>query len=495
MSFPVCTEIVYRATVAFSPQVGYFSGIGRVKKSQGTENQTESWDTRQSRRWSNPFYLIIALLLLEGCGGGSGNGGTDPAAKKNWGSADLIGDCANSEWYPQIVTEASGDALAMCLQSDGTVSLYRYTASSGWDDGELVATNNMAAVDPQIAIDANGNVLIVWLQSDGTYNSLWSKRYTVENGWGEPEKVEDNHGNSSTPQIEIDENGNALVVWLLYNGTDYSIRSNHYTVGSSSWGEPATVGPNGKSSSPSLQVAIDSAGNALAVWKKSDGEHFNIWWNRYTVDSSGWGTPALLEDNDSGNTSSPQVAINSAGNALAVWQQSDGTRTSIWSNRYTVGSNWGEPMLVEDNDSGNASSPRVTIDVNGNALVVWRQFEGTSSNFSIWSNRYTVGSDWGKAAALEFNENSSASNPRIAFDSIGNALAVWQERNGTPSNDSIWSNRYTTSSGWGEAELLESNDDGNAYNPQVAIDTSGNAVAIWLQDNDTHYNLWFNRFE
>jgi hypothetical protein len=44
-----------------------------------------------------------------------------------------------------------------------------------------------------------------------------------------------------------------------------------------------------------------------------------------------WRTAQLIETDDAG---SPQVAADAAGNALAVWQQSDGTRISIWANRY-----------------------------------------------------------------------------------------------------------------------------------------------------------------
>ena len=48
----------------------------------------------------------------------------------------------------------------------------------------------------------------------------------------------------------------------------------------------------------------------------------------------GWGTAELIEIDDVGNASSPQVAADSDGNSMAVCQQSDGTVTNIWANRY-----------------------------------------------------------------------------------------------------------------------------------------------------------------
>ena len=100
-----------------------------------------------------------------------------------------------------------------------------------------------------------------------------------------------------------------------------------------------------------------------------------------------FGTAALIETDNAGDASSrPQVAIDTNGNALAVWRQSDGTRYNIWANRYTAGTGWGTAALIETDNAGNAFDPQVAIDTNGNALAVWQQYDGT--RYNIWANRY-----------------------------------------------------------------------------------------------------------
>ena len=47
-----------------------------------------------------------------------------------------------------------------------------------------------------------------------------------------------------------------------------------------------------------------------------------------------WGTAALIETDNAGDASRAQIAFDANGNALAVWQQYDGTRNNIWANRY-----------------------------------------------------------------------------------------------------------------------------------------------------------------
>ena len=104
------------------------------------------------------------------------------------------------------------------------------------------------------------------------------------------------------------------------------------------------------------------------------------------VTCHGWGTAELIETDDAGDAGVPQIAFDAAGNALAVWEQSDGIRFSIWSNRYTAGSGWGTPELIEADDTGGAECPQIAFDAAGNALAVWRQFDGV--RYNIWSNRY-----------------------------------------------------------------------------------------------------------
>ncbi|MBV1883869.1 MAG: hypothetical protein KUG82_19675 [Pseudomonadales bacterium] len=47
----------------------------------------------------------------------------------------------------------------------------------------------------------------------------------------------------------------------------------------------------------------------------------------------------------------------------------------------------------------------------------------------------------------------------------------------------------------GSTELLEIDNSGYAYSPHLALDSSGNAFAVWEQDDGTRSNIWSSRFE
>ena len=96
-----------------------------------------------------------------------------------------------------------------------------------------------------------------------------------------------------------------------------------------------------------------------------------------------WGTAELIETDD-GNAEYPQVGVDGSGNAVAVWEQEDGTWWSIYSNRYVAGTGWGTAQLIETDNSGGAGGPEVGFDGSGNAVAVWQQSDGTRDN--IWAN-------------------------------------------------------------------------------------------------------------
>jgi hypothetical protein len=185
--------------------------------------------------------------------------------------------------------------------------------------------------------------------------------------------------------------------------------------------------------------------------------------------------------------------VDASGNAVAVWQQSNANGLlDIWSARYTAASaDWGGAELIEFNDADYALRPQVAMDPGGNAVAVWFQFGGTTED--IWSNRYTPDGGWGEAERIEANDTDEAVLPKVAMDADGSAVAVWTQLDG--SHDSIWSNLFTPSFGWRGAEPIEMYDRGRAQQPEVAMDASGGAVAVWTQRVGGSDEIWSNRLE
>lgn len=74
---------------------------------------------------------------------------------------------------------------------------------------------------------------------------------------------------------------------------------------------------------------MDNNGDAIAVWVQYDGANDSIYADHYAAGA--WGTAIAIETG-TGEASSPHVAMDRNGNSVAVWQQYDGTYDSIYAN-------------------------------------------------------------------------------------------------------------------------------------------------------------------
>ncbi len=236
------------------------------------------------------------------------------------------------------------------------------------------------------------------------------------------------------------------------------------------------------------QVAVDPQGVAVAVWHQWEGPGYDLWSNRF-VPGVGWGTSELLET-DENILRGAQIAIDPQGNAVVVWMQDDGTRFNIWANRFVPGVGWGTAELIETDDAGFASDPQIVMDPAGNAIAAWEQRDDTR-RFNIWANRFVPGGGWGTAVLIETDDAGTADRPQVAVDPQGPAIAVGRQSDGT--RDNLWANRFVPGVGWGTAELLET-DENILRGAQIAIDPQGYVVAVWSQGDGTRDNIWANRF-
>ena len=358
----------------------------------------------------------------------------------------------------------------------------------GWGIPELIETNDSGhARYPQVSRDENGNAMAIWILNDGTRDNIWANSYMKGFGWSTPELLEtDNGGNAMRPQIAMNGDGDAIAIWYQVDSNNHwDVWANSYMKGTG-WSGPIRIeSDDGGTVSP--DVAIDDNGNTIAVWGQSDSaSRYSIWSNRY-VNGVGWSVPELLETDDSGGAYHAKVAMDKNGNATAVWYQSDGTSYNIWSNRYVMGTGWGTAQRLETDDVHNAYNPEIAVDDYGHIAVVWYQMDDTYAN--VWANYGTNGS-WGVAKVIDSEDLGHAMDPQIAMDDNGIAIAVWHQNDGA--NDNIWSNHYT--SNWGTAKLIETDDTYDATHPQIAIDANGNAIIVWHQTDGNLGSIVSNRY-
>lgn len=239
----------------------------------------------------------------------------------------------------------------------------------------------------------------------------------------------------------------------------------------------------------SYEAAMDCAGNVIAVVEEN---YFDIPVIQYSPDH-GWGDAKTLEGTRS-TARSPSVAVNCAGAAIVVWAQTsgnEGTQTQIWASRYSPQSGWATPQIIGTNTV--VQLPRVAIDGDGNALVVW-EASTWDFGYEVWGTRYINGDGWVAQTQL----SSNAYSARVAINSAGSLFAVWSQYDFDLGRMVITARQYVPNVGW-EAPLRISENGavgaGSSEFPDIAIDEQGNATAVWTEYGDAQVGrAWTNRF-
>jgi hypothetical protein len=432
--------------------------------------------------------VLGVALTLAACGGGDAGVApqspvTSPSGKAWQAAGQVIDGLGTSVNGAQVAINADGVGFAVWVQIDegGRLNVFasRYGAGK-WSAAQSISGNTDAlggVEGVQVALHPNGDATVLWtmLASSSNKADIVVNRY-VAGQWAGPNVLVSQSGRAAGPQIASSANGSAIVVWQQKETANESDVWAAFFDGVQ-FGLPRQLNSgNGDATGP--QIAINSKGEAVAVWKNqlSSGATSIVTrsftgsnWNFFTEN---------LSDNGA-DVDGPQIALGDDGQAVAVWLQKTGEVLSLLASRRDTANKWLDPQLVETNDAGNAAAPQITMDTLGNATVVWEQLAGLllSSRRDVWANRLVDG-NWLGAQKLETDDAGDARAAQVGSDSSGNAIAVWDQFDGTRLN--IFSARFDGTQ-WGAPELIEQDNASNATFAQIAVNPAGRALAVWQQ--------------
>jgi hypothetical protein len=303
----------------------------------------------------------------------------------------------------------------------------------------------------------------------------------------------DNPGDAMQPQLAFGGAGLATAVWDQSYGTGYGVWARSFTP-ATGWAPAVRLEANTIESAVAPRVAMDTAGNALVVWLQRDGTYYSIWANHFTV-GSGWDGTVQLDGGGLGSMADLRVAMDAAGHGVAVWIQQGPLTWPVHAAQYQPGAGWSSAVEV----MGDAGWIDLALNTSGAGMLVVSAADvvGTTA-FSMWGIPFSTATGWGAAARLQ---NDSAGGwdvvPSVAVDPSGAAVAVWQRYDKATGIFSIRSNRFPPSGPWGTAEFIETSTVGSAADPRIALDANGNGIAVWQQadaGSGAHLQIWSNRF-
>lgn len=272
----------------------------------------------------------------------------------------------------------------------------------------------------------------------------------------------------TAPQVAINDSGDAVAAWSYHTGSDFRVRARFRSAGDP-WGS-VVEWPGWVSSPPVVAIAED--GEATVAWARSLSNGTSLAEAVRRSKDGHWDVPEQLSSPEDGWVvlDSVRAGVDLRGNTVALWNSSIGFRSSY----RPAGSSWQQPVTVSTNYGW---SPVLDVSESGRSIVAWEGFDD-SDKYAF----FTASGEGGRwqRTTLVATERTPLSYPgglSAAVNAEGAAVVAWHD---SEHGNAIVSAAYhpAGTQAWQLTPDL-SFADGNAQDPAVGIDSSGNAIAAW----------------
>jgi len=285
---------------------------------------------------------------------------------------------------PEEIEEGLEFASPACA-TEGFEEIGRYVlraayrpAGGSWSAPQSLSKVAETAIKAKVAIDDKGNAIVVWEGDEMPFNPNNSPKFIYagvlragESKWS-VERITPLTGEAGEPQIAFDAAGNATALFHFRPtpASELLVESRVLKAGETSWSSPVQVSQAGQSYFEP-QLAVNGAGAAVAIWRGNTT-------NRIEAKLRIGGVWSAFQQSLSPETlvaREPRLDVDSAGDAVALWRANAAKRL-IQSSLLPAGGVWSAPIDLSD-VSQNAEEPDLEMNAGGSAAATWRRFNGS----------------------------------------------------------------------------------------------------------------------
>jgi hypothetical protein len=384
---------------------------------------------------------------------------------------------------PANLTVTEPAAATFTVAASGTpaptLQWQRSPDGTNWVDIPGATGNSFTLPSTSASADNGAHFRAVATNSAGTATSNAAQLTVVApvtGSWRAPETIATTQINLE-PSVGFDGNGRALAVWSEVNTVNGAYRILHAARSpAGTWSAPSVLTALSLVFAPRIAVAPD--GRAVVAFERGS----QIVAARF--DGSSWGAPVAVFTGSGGiAATNVSVGIDASGRAIVVWYGYDGARYRAYASVSTSGDTWTAAQPLDGYDAG---TPQVSVNGNGKGFVIFAE-RNASAQFRVTAVPVDLAANpvFGTAQPLRSFVSASPGQKRIAVDGSGNAIAVWLDTDGV-FGDLVWSRYDATTGTWSAHQLLAQGvgtqvANSREYNLALAMNGGGDAVVVWGQ--------------
>jgi hypothetical protein len=248
---------------------------------------------------------------------------------------------------------------------------------------------------------------------------------------------------------------------------------------------------------------MDANGNFLIVWASQfqDGSLDGVYGQRFDAAGAPQGVEFRVNTHTANEQGQPVVSMDSNGNAVVVWQSfaQDGSGYGIYAQRYdAAGVPQGSELHVSTATANDQLVPYVAVSAN-EFVVTWASAAQDGGGLGIYAQRYDA---TGNPQGSEFRVNSftagDQTNASVSISPNGEFVVVWESQAQDGSGKGIYAQRYNALAIPQGSEILANTfTTGDQSYPFVAKAPTGNFTIVWTSTGQDGSNegVYGKRFD
>ncbi|HEY7255609.1 MAG TPA: PKD domain-containing protein [Solirubrobacterales bacterium] len=323
--------------------------------------------------------------------------------------------------------------------------------------------------------------------------------------WLPPQDLSAPGRDATNPAVAMADSGATTAIWEKNNTKDAGFH-----------GEVATREPGQAFSSPAElvggvtdpQIEMTGGGQAVAVWKRLVNPP-GVYMIQASIRPPGgaFGAPvdaaAMPESAVTIFPNGLQMALNDDGDVAIAWTRNDpessvdNDATFVEATVRPAGGSFSKPEMVslpieppieEPSEPPvylhlSAAEPSVAIDPAGDVVVSWRYFDGEDE--VIEAAERPAGGTFSEPEVIS-STGIDSSETEVAMDGSGNAIAVWEEFEAT---ESIVRASLRPPGGEFEAPEDLSESGKSSFGPEIAMTPAGLATVVWTRAEEEELSI------
>ncbi len=354
----------------------------------------------------------------------------------------------------------TGDALGIAIvdvnESHGSVQ-YSTDGGAQWSNVGLVSEARALLLSDDLQNRLR-------FQPDTSYIGTITDAVTLR-GW-------DQTAGASGQRVNVSDNGGFTAYSRDTDHVQFTVSNavgNEFRVNSTVAGEQS-LADQARSA-----VAMNDAGEFVAVWQSFAVDNWEIRAQRYSPTGAAAGSAVIVNPSAPGDQVTPSVALSNSGDFVVVWQDGIDLYGRLFG---PDGVPTGQPFFVDDSSVTNRSHPVVKLKQDGGIVVAYSVFSSNDRGVDVRARLFDSRGNLEQDVAVTFPTKDHQGSATLDVLPDGRFVVGWSDSQ----DGNVWAQRYDSNGQPLDGPIQLNSDSGQpAQLPSIAMDAGGGFIAAWEQ--------------